>query len=279
MAKTIVTHFNPDIDALTSAWLIKRFLTGWEKAKVEFVAAGKTLGDEPSDSNPDIIHVDTGRGRFDHHQDQARKPACQQVLDELKRKNDKFREDEALERLVDVVSEADVGSHIHWPESQTDRYEFSLDSLIGGLKKQGFDDQRLVEWGLVLLDATYTTLKVKVGAEKILEGGLTFETKWGKSIAFETANDTVLELAEKRGFSVAVRKDPKSGAVRVYARNDKGVDLTGVWEELQKKDPEATWFLHQSKCLLLNGSSKNPAMRPTRLGLKEVVEVLKGDSD
>lgn len=275
MAKTIVTHFNPDLDAIASIWLIKRFLTGWEKAEVAFVPAGKTLSDELADVNPEVVHVDTGRGKFDHHQDQARKPACGQVLEELKRAEDRFRYDEAAERLVDVVSEADLGGHIHWPESQTDRYEFSLDSLIAGLKKQGFDDQKLIEWGLVLLDAIYATLKVKVGAEKILEAGLTFETKWGQGIAFETANDMVLELAEKKEFSVAVRKDPKSGAVRIYARNDRGVDLTGVWEELQKKDPEATWFLHQSKCLLLNGSSKNPAMRATRLGLREVMEILR----
>lgn len=275
LAKTIVTHFNPDLDAITSIWLIKKFFPDWGKAEVEFVAAGKTWQNEPVDSDPAVIHVDTGRGKFDHHQDQTRKPACGQVLDELKRQNGKFKHDEALERIISVVSEADIGSHIHWPESQTDRYEFFLDSLIGGLRKQGFTDQKLVDWGLILLDAIYSTLKVKVQAEKILDNGVVFETKWGKGAAFETANDMVLELAEKKGYSVAVRKDPQVGTVRIYARNDRGVDLTPLWEKLQEKDPEATWFLHQSNCLLLNGSSKNPQMKPTKLSLEKVVEIFK----
>lgn len=275
LSKTIVTHFNPDLDAITSTWLIKRFFSGWEEADLEFVVAGKTYRDEPVDVNPDIIHVDTGGGKFDHHQDKARKPACGQVFDGLKKTDDKFNRDEALERLTEVVSDADVGSHIHWPEGQTDRYEFSLDSMIGGLKRLRFSDQKQVDWGLVLLDAIYATLKVKVQAEKNLGEGLVFETKWGNGIAFETVNDMVLELAEKKGYSVALRKDPRSGAVRFYARNDRGVDLTPVWESLREKDPEATWFLHQSKCLLLNGSSKNPEMKATKLSLKEVVEILK----
>ena len=40
---------------------------GWDKAEVKFVPAGKTLNSNPPDVDPEIIHVDTGLGKFDHH--------------------------------------------------------------------------------------------------------------------------------------------------------------------------------------------------------------------
>jgi hypothetical protein len=39
-------------------------------------------------------------------------------------------------------------------------------------------------------------------------------------------------------------------------------------------DTEASWFLHVSKRMLLNGSSKNPNMKGSKLSLSDVVEVL-----
>src|SRR3989344_449769 len=42
--KIIVTHSSPDLDAITSAWLIKRFLPGWEDANIQFVPAGERVG-------------------------------------------------------------------------------------------------------------------------------------------------------------------------------------------------------------------------------------------
>ena len=39
-------------------------------------------------------------------------------------------------------------------------------------------------------------------------------------------------------------------------------------------DPKATWFLHIGKKMLLNGSVKNPKMRPTKLELGDIIKVL-----
>jgi len=53
------------------------------------------------------------------------------------------------------------------------------------------------------------------------------------------------------------------------------VDLTSTYEKLRKMDPVATWFLHVSKKMLLNGTPKNPKMKPTKLRLNDIIEVLK----
>ncbi len=52
------------------------------------------------------------------------------------------------------------------------------------------------------------------------------------------------------------------------------MDLTPIYEKILKVDPEGSWFLHVSKRMLLNGSSKNPQMKGTKLTLPEVVEIL-----
>ena len=86
--KIIVTHINPDQDAISSVWLVKRFFPGWDKAEVKFVPAGKTLNSNSPDNDPEIIHVDTGLGKFDHHTT-GDKTVCAavKVLVEIKEKN------------------------------------------------------------------------------------------------------------------------------------------------------------------------------------------------
>jgi hypothetical protein len=49
-----------------------------------------------------------------------------------------------------------------------------------------------------------------------------------------------------------------------------------AYEQMRKMDPDATWFLHVGKKMLLNGSTKNPDMKPTKLSLPEIIKVLEG---
>jgi hypothetical protein len=53
------------------------------------------------------------------------------------------------------------------------------------------------------------------------------------------------------------------------------VDFTQAFEKLKKLDTDATWFLHASKKILLNGSTHSPKMKSTRLSLEEIIKVLK----
>ncbi len=81
--KLIVTHMSPDLDAISSSWLIKRYLPEWESADHDFVPAGQTLNGMQPDSDPNVIHVDTGLGRFDHHQLSEKSSATKRVFDYL----------------------------------------------------------------------------------------------------------------------------------------------------------------------------------------------------
>lgn len=300
--KTIVTHFNPDLDAVTSVWLLKKFYPEFLHAEVQFVPVGKTWREFDVDSDPDIIHVDTGHGILDHHQEEEKNTCSARLtLEFLKSKGSEV--DEALERLVDVVNEIDHFREVYWPNATSDRYEFCLESMLDGWKLlyQG-QDLRFIDWSLDCLDGLYRNLQNKVWAEKEIENiGKVFTTRFGKAVAVETMNDDVLHVAQKMGYVIAARLDPKKHYVRIKALppHQKGlcasdcychehtkreskrqkininVDLSGVYNEFKKLDPEATWYLHPDHRQLLNGSTKSLEMKPTKLTLDEISEVLK----
>ncbi|TSC53909.1 MAG: hypothetical protein LiPW16_261 [Microgenomates group bacterium LiPW_16] len=284
--KILVTHFSPDLDAIAGIWLIKKFLPGWERAEIKFVPAGETWEDQPVDSDPDILHIDTGFGKFDHHQTDEETCSAKRILAELKIEKrakarssgiEKCKNDEALERLVEVINDIDHFQEVYFPNPTADFYNLGLVSQLDGRKLLYPDDNpRLVEFGCASLDGIYKQLQSKVWAEKLLkEEGIEFETRFGKAIGIQTGNDEVVHTGQKQGYVLVVRKDGKKGYVRIKSLPDPKIDLTGVVEKLKEKDPQASWFLHIDKHQILNGSTKNPKMKPTKLSLREIIEIIK----
>lgn len=272
--KTIVTHIGPDLDAISSIWLVKMFYPGWEEAGIAFVPAGTTLGRLPPDENPEIMHVDTGFGRFDHHQSDADTCAALLVYEELKKQK---KADPALERLLNVVNDIDHFREVFYPNPQSDIWDVSIISQIDGWRLMYSDNPIIfVDLTMKSLDGIYKTFQQKVWAEKeIKEKGKEFDTIWGKAIAVETTNDEVVHLSQKMGYSIAIRRDPKKGYLRVKSLPRKEIDLLSLYETLKVKDPQATWFLHASHHIILNGSAKNPDMKPTTLTLDQVITIIK----
>lgn len=271
-----MTHINPDLDAMTAVWLLKRFDPDFKNAEVKFIYAGSTYQDKPVDSDAEVVHVDTGWGKFDHHQTNERTCASRLILSFLGLKN------EAAERMVEVVTEVDYGAaDLKYPDAGADKYAFLFNErkIISGWQKRypGQSDKHL-EWGLVVLDGVYENLKSKLEAQLVIQNqGIPFETRWGQGLAATTSVFGFMPLAQAQGFVVVAVKDPKKGHVRIHGLSQVGkeaVDFTAVAEQLRAKDPRATWFLHASKKLLLNGSTVNPNMIPTSLNLDDVVEVL-----
>ncbi len=310
--KIIVTHKASDLDAVASSWMIKRFLPGWENAEIRFVPAGEKLAGKyikkgeiierielGDDDVADIIHVDTGMDSLDHHQI-ASDNVCSTSLafDYALKNNEALQKNEnkveALKRIVNYAVDDDHFQEVFWVNPMADVYDFSIVGLIQGIKLlYPKDDTSVMNFGMDSLDAAFHFFENRVHAEReIKDKGIRFDTKWGKGLAIETQNDTVLKLGQMMGNVITVRKDPDTGNVRIKARPAKrkntddepivasesfesiDVDFTPVYERLKKMDPEASWFLHISKRMLLNGSSKNPTMKGSKLTLDEVVEVL-----
>lgn len=276
MAKTIVTHVSLDFDGIPAIWLLKKFHPDFADASLAFVPAGQTYNNQPPDSDPNIIHVDTGLGRFDHHQTADFTCAAQLVYEWLIQEGYVSANDEALARLIRIITELDQGwDNYKWPEAENDRYEFSLHNLLVGWKiLYPKADDRHIELTIAGLEAVYKLLQFKVRAQREIDAGRKFKTRWGEGVAVTSENQMILDLAIKEGFALAMTRDPARGNVRVTGANRANVDLTRAYEMCRKSDPEATWFLHASKVLLRNGSSRNPDMRATKLTIDEMIGIL-----
>jgi hypothetical protein len=257
----------PDLDSVTSIWLLKRF-GGLEQVELAFVPAGATLNDMPVDSDPEVIHVETGRGRFDHHQEEVAGPhtcSAKLVWQAVR------PQDRALEQIIEYVVKQDNGLIEPW--LQNDRWGWG--GLLRGLNLcYPQDPQKVVEAMLPILDGWYAWAQELVELEREFERRLEFQTPWGLGIAFEGDLGGARGWSFRRGAVIFVRRTSQ-GWVGIEGRARHHVDLTPVYQRLRELEPEADWFLHASKRILLCGSWKSPAQNPSRLTLPEVVEILK----
>jgi hypothetical protein len=274
--KTIVTHISPDLDAISSIWLIHRFMRGWSNAEVKLVPAGTTLDSKAPDIDPNIIHVDTGFGNFDHHQNNEDTCAAKKVF--LHLKNEKtFRPNqvEPVERMIDVVNEIDHFREVFLDEADKDIYDINIVNIIEGMRNQVESPDELITLTENMLDGLQQIFSNKVNAEKEIKNGFIFKSKWGKTLATVTDNEEVVRLAQKKGFSMVIRKNGKNGYLRVKTLPLKKLNLEKLFNILKEKDPKAFWFFHSSGNMILNGSAKNPNTVATKLSLNEVVEIVK----
>ena len=238
--KIVVTHSSPDMDAITSVWLIKKFLPGWENASVQFVPAGERIGNLKSQksnikspieeiNDNEVLHVDTGMGPLDHHQTDDQN-VCGASLtwdyvriqsSEFEVQNDKIKTRiEAVSRMVKVVVDIDHFKEVFWKDPLSDSHEFHLASILDGLKLQKPNqDEFYVEFVSDCLDAILHEFENRIWAEKeIKENGVKFKTRFGEGIGLETINDSVIKLAQKMNYVIVVRKDPRKGYLRIKAR-------------------------------------------------------------
>ncbi len=278
MKKTIVTHQHPDFDACASVWLVSKYIPGFSTADIEFVPAGKTLPGEIADYNNNVIHVDTGFGKFDHHHLEEKTSAAERIYNYLiENKLIKNKDKEALSRLVDLVTFIDNFQEIHLENPDADYHDMCLYELIEGLNLIEPNDHKVLEFALLGIDAFFTVLKQKVKAEAEMKLGKEIKINGYKTLVIETSVEQAVRIAQKQGFELVVRKDKKSGRIRIKARPDSSINLKKAYEKVVSCDPEGSknWFFHKSGKMLLNGSSKNPTIKPTTLSLESVVNLLK----
>jgi len=285
----IVTHHAPDLDAIASTWLLKRFDNQqYADAKISFVNPGSTISldkaQELGFELHNVTHVDTGLGRFDHHQPergQQRVTATSLVYDHLVNQEPRLEDNEALSILTEFVTQIDHFEEIYWPEAESYRYTFMIHDLIKGVEFcDPHDDDSQMRFGMQCLDYAYASLKQQVKAREIItQKGEEFEFEYKdktiKALALLTRNDDTLKIAQKQGYELVVRKDPKKGHIRIKVRPDSTVTLENLHKVIIKKDPHATWFYHQSGKMLINGSRKHLNQEPSSLTLDEVVTTIK----
>ncbi len=273
--KKIVTHLRPDLDACASVWLVKKYLPGFSEATIEFVPAGKTYEGNVADIDVNIVHVDTGYGRFDHHQLKERSSATKRVADYVIKEGIVGGiEAEVLLRVAEVVTMIDNFEESALPNPAADYYDLSLHQLIEGYKYVEHDDNVVIVFGDTGLEAFYANMRHKLVAEQEVKKGQQFMIGNWKCLAIETRSEDAVSLAQKLGYSLVIRKDPKTGRARIKVRPDISLTLEKVHQALTSRDRPDQWFYHMSGKMVLNGSSKNPTIEPTNLTLAQITQIV-----
>lgn len=274
MPKLIVTHLRPDLDACTSVWLIKRFYPNFKDGEIIFVPSGNTYQNKIADTDKNIIHVDTGLGRFDHHQLRERSSATLRIYEFLisviKLKNN---EKQALARLAELVTMIDNFEEVAFDNPAADIYEMLLSQVLEGVKIGVADDMAVIELMLPILDGWYAILKRKILAEKELAKGEEFRVGKIKGIYLRSRSKEASKLAEKKGYQLVLLKDPDRGNVNLRVHPKARFTLDKVYQAIVKKESPSLWFYHISGHLLLNGSSSHP-QPPTHLSVKELLFII-----
>jgi len=274
--KTIVTHLSPDLDAIASVWLIKKYLPDWNDAQVKFVPSGTTLDNQLADSDKNVIHVDTGLGKFDHHQTNDYTSATKLVYKYLiGRDYIEEKEIKPLEKIIEYVNSTDHFAEVFYSDPEADRYDFMVRQLVDGLKVINRDEVKLMEIIFLLLESALIVFKNKVNAEEEINQGFVFKSYLGRSLALESKNEEAVKLALKKGFTLVIRRHPEVGFTRIKTIPEKKYSLRPIYEKILEVDKKGSWFFHISGHMLLNGSSGNPKLIPTTLSINKIIEIVK----
>lgn len=278
---TIVTHIKPHLDEICAIWLLKKFFPDFKEFKLKFIFAGdNTLDNKPVDSDPKVIHIGVGRGKFDEHTgkygDKFHSSASL-VWDFLvkegrpPKKSDQLA---AVHRIINYVVKEDTGQ---LSALNPDIRDFSLSGIFQGVRNySNDDDEKFVLWGIEVLDKLFMSLIMKERLRLDWENGsrIDFKTKWGPAAALKSQYKGVDNLAYSKGYVLVVVKNPKKNHTAILARADSNVNLTEIYQKLKEKDRDATWFFHHSKKLLLCGGDIAPkGTKLSKLNLEEIVKL------
>lgn len=278
MPKTIVTHIHPDLDAIMSCWLLVRFdQPRFGDAKLAFVNAGETYKGEMVDGDNDVVHVDTGRGVFDHHQPGVTKTcAAKLVMEHLVNGGQIDEDNEPVKDMVAYALDIDHFLDLYWPDTNNPRYAFMLHEIIPALHAlQIYDDEAVTRMAFAYLDATYQKLKERQKGKEVIEEAQEFESVWGKGVAIEGEIDDLSKQAQRMGYKIVVVYNPKKLYMKVKTAPDVKTDLRLLYDKIAAIEGPDMWFYHNSGHIILTGSDKGGPKAPTTMTIDKMLSIIK----
>jgi hypothetical protein len=265
--KTIYTHNRPHLDDVCAIWLLKRFLPDCQNAGIDFMNAGPI-----EDEDPNNIYVGVGRGKFDEHKGDVGECAASLVFAHV-RENASLESNvvTALQAMVDWVLLEDTGQL-----AQMEYRDFCIPSVLRGeYDRAGKDSPAVVSIGFGMLDALLHTQLNRIRLENDWQKRVEFESMFGQAVAMETSANDADVFAYRKGFKLVVTLNVAHSYHSIRASADSDIDLTPVFEEITRREPDAGWFFHHSKKMLLCGGDLAPNVIPSRLTLEQMMEVTK----
>lgn len=270
--KILVTHVRPHLDDIAGIWLYQKYVPGWKKSDVEFVPTSadgaKPYGGKLVDSDPNIVHIGIARGKFDEHKGNIGKSAALLVFEYLQ-KSGQLPLDalvhRALKRVVAYVLDEDLGKRkglASWP------YE------IGAVLMWIPDSDERLQVGSRLLEALLYFFKDYEKLDKDWKRKKVFRTKWGKGVGVISDQKGSMRAYEE-GYVLIAQIDEKRGYRSIRAHANSRVNLTAAYKKVRSLEPQADWYLHHSKRMLICGSDVAPQSARSKLTLQQLIDLMK----
>lgn len=268
--KTIITHRRPHLDDLCAVWLLRSYAPGHDDAALEFIATTPQGGDVRDD--PDTVSVGIGRGKFDEHKGDVGQSAATLVFAELEATGAiPMRDREALKRLVEWVRLEDTGRL-----SITPFREYSPQVLLQAIFDQtGGNSAKVALFSFVILDAALASAKNLAHLEHDWLDRVSFLSRFGPSVGYSTSAREADAFAYGQGFDLVAFVNKEGTHHNIRGKAGTAIDLTPVYEELKRREPDAWWYLHHSKKLVICGGDIAPDAVVSKLTLADLVELLK----
>lgn len=270
-AKALVTHVIPHLDDIAALWLLVRFDPSATRASLKFVETspeGVKLG-------AGEIGVGIGRGIYDEHKGDKKDSAVSLVWKDLKRKGrtPKGLRGAALAELVDFVRRGDMGEYIG-KEGPGIAMATTLRALA---KLPGESSESATLVGFRLLDAMLVLYEERAKIDAAIARGRKFATKWGRGIGIsvEAVPGMVSGRIAELGYAMVVLHYPKNGFLHVRATPGTKVDLSKLAKLVMQEEPEARWYLHHSKKMLLQGDWVAPITTRSKYRVDDIIKLLK----
>jgi|SRR3989344_569028 len=279
----IILYSGADFDVLFATWLFSRNISYAKYARIEFVKIGETWKNQKVDSDPSIIHIDTGGGRFDHHGGKE-KTASLLMAKELK-----LDSDPALKNLLSLVESYEKAEkQVFYSPSQI---------ITGWYYKYQRNPRLVVEKALELFDILYGQEKKRIEAESKAEAVVWKECGQYK-VAVLDEIPQLRDWAFEAGAAVVVWKSTVNGNPNYGVQVSRSLDvtLTKMVAKLREEEAKARgldlsdtdletineleqmpgWYLHSSHKLVLCGSRKKPLKKNevSILPFEKILEIL-----
>lgn len=259
----IVTHKNPDLDCIVATWMLKKFCD-MEDEEIKFIRFGEPIPSEYEGA----IFVDIGGGKYNHHQREDYVSSATIILEKFDLQNDPV-----LNRLANVARMIDHGLF----DKNTKEFQNLLDIINGLNKIYSNEPLKVMEIVFECLDAIYEQKSRLNNVKKEFNRGIKFKTKWGPGIGIKTHLREVRWYSHNKGYIVFVYVDPVTKYRGFAAPGGKEVDFSKVYEKVKSLEPEAEWYLHFSKDLLICGSDKALNKKLSNIKLEELINLVKID--
>jgi hypothetical protein len=298
----IVTHVNPDWDALTSAWLLRKFFPGLSHADLRFASA-KAPDPELLAGAAAVVDVglkyDIDTLRFDHHQEgfDPNTSSSKLVFEFLKTCQHAQRFPHRLEHIacwIDLVNMIDTG---HRNAETQFSFSMGLHALLSSEKvrlarKCPRDEvfSRTAEWAFDMLDLLEEKLRYERTQKVDLERK---EIIWSSDrrfcVGFEVSEmalfDAGAEVALVLGRPIAQptgglsfpitlsrapgKKEPHMGQLVEHILEHHASEINdSTRAELQR------WWRHPTGFYAGRGTAKSPCTEPICINARELGELL-----